>query len=150
VSEETLPATINQRPRGRVLLAATIYFAIVFGVGLLLGPPRVLWLEPWLGKTLAVACEAPLLIFAMWIGARAAPRWAGVRGGWPTALAIGGVAFVLQQVADLAVGFGLRGMNLNEQWAYFTTPPGYVYGACLVLFVLMPLIRQARDNGAEP
>lgn len=135
-------AGLAPRPRGRSLRAGVFYFAIVFGAGLLLGPPRALWLEPWLGQTLAVLCEAPLLILAMWYGARAAPRWAGMDRSWLGLLAVGAIAFVLQQIADLAVGFGLRGMTLNEQWAYFLTPPGYVYGACLVLFVLMPALRR--------
>ena len=36
------------------MAAAVLYFAIVFGVGFGLGPIRVLWLEPALGKALAV------------------------------------------------------------------------------------------------
>ena len=138
------PITIDrpQRNRGRVAQAGVAYFAMVFCAGLLLGPPRVLWLEPWLGETLAVLAEAPVLIFAMWFAARLAPAWAGLRGGWVSFLAVGFIAFVLQQIADLAVGFGLRGMTLNEQWAYFSTPPGYIYGACLVLFILTPLVRR--------
>ncbi len=149
MTDDAIPATTEPRPRRRVFQAAVIYFAIVFGAGMLLGPPRVLWLEPWLGKTLAVLCEVPLLIFAMWFGARAAPRWASVRGSWLTFLAVGVIAFVLQQVADLAVGFGLRGMTVSEQWSYFATPPGFIYGACLVLFVLMPLLRRAKEMGVE-
>jgi|CXWL01.1.fsa_nt_gi hypothetical protein len=131
----------------RLLRAAGFYFAIVFGVGLLLGPPRALWLEPWLGKTLAVLCEMPFLIGAMWFGARAAPNWAGLRAGWATLLGVGVIALVLQQIADLAVGFGLRSMTLAEQWAYFSTPPGYIYAFSLVLFALMPLLRRQKESG---
>ncbi len=131
----------------RLLRAAGLYFAIVFGVGLLLGPPRVLWLEPWLGKTLAVLCEMPLLIGAMWFGARAAPNWAGLQAGWASLLGVGVLALVLQQIADLAVGFGLRSMTLAEQWAYFATPPGFIYAFSLVLFALMPLLRRQKESG---
>lgn len=134
----------------RLLRAAGLYFAVVFAVGLLLGPPRVLWLEPWLGRTLAVLCEAPLLILAMWFGAAAAPKWAGMRGSWPAYLIMGVLALVLQQVADLAVGFGLRGMNLTGQLAYFATPPGYIYAFTLLLFALMPVIRRFRRTARPP
>lgn len=72
MTDDAIPATTEPQPRWRALHAAFIYFAIVFGAGMLLGPPRVLWLEPWLGKTLAVLAEAPLLIFAMSLGARSA------------------------------------------------------------------------------
>lgn len=134
----------------RVLRAAAFYFAIVFAVGLVLGPPRVLWLEPWLGATLAVLCEAPFLVAAMWFGARLAPRFAGVRGGWLSFLGVGAIALAFQQIADLAVGFGLRGMTLAEQWALFSTPPGLIYAASLLLFALMPLIRRRGRNDDRP
>jgi hypothetical protein len=135
----TMRATVNS-----VLRAAAIYFAIVFAVALVLGPIRVLWLEPWLGETIAVLCEAPFLLAAMGIAARLAPRLAAMQGGWPSYLAVGLIALAMQQVADLAVGFGLRGMALSEQLAYFATPPGYIYAAILIAFALMPLIARLR------
>lgn len=126
----------------RVLQASGIYFAIVFAVGLVLGPVRVLWLEPWSGKTIAVLLETPFLIAAMWFGAGVAQRLAKLEGGWPSLLMMGFCALAMQQIADLAVGFGLRGMTLNEQVAYFTTPPGYVYAASLIMFALAPWWRR--------
>jgi len=132
----------------RVLLAAAIYFALVFAVGMLFGPPRVLWLEPWLGKAFAVLLEAPVLVVAMWFAARLAPAWARVRGGWVSFLSIGVIALVLQQVADLAVGFGLRGMTLADQFAYIATPAGAIYAVTLVIFAVMPLVRMRRGENA--
>ncbi len=135
---------VNERSGSRILRAALFYFVLVFGAGAVLGAPRTLWLEPWLGKTLAVAIEAPLLILAMWFGARAAPRWAGLRPEGARLFAMGIIALALQQMADLSLGFGLRSMTLADQLRYFNTPPGYIYGACLVLFALMPLLRSRR------
>lgn len=134
----------------RVLRAAAIYFVIVFAVGFILGPIRVLWLEPWLGKTIAVLIETPFLIGAMAFAAAWAPRWARVEGGWGAYLMIGVTALLFQQIADLAVGFGLRGMTLSEQAAYFASPPGYVYAARLILFALMPLWTWFRRQRSEP
>jgi hypothetical protein len=128
----------------RVLRAAPIYFALVFAAGLALGPVRVLWLEPVLGQTLAVLCETPFLLVAMGIGAHLAPRWARMESGWPSYLALGLVALVLQIVADLAVGFGLRGMTLADQLGYFTTPAGWLYAFALGAFALAPLIVRLR------
>ena len=130
----------------RVPHAAAIYFALVFAVGMLLGPPRVLWLEPWLGKTIAVLLEAPLLVAAMWFAARAAPAWTRVEGGWISFLTIGLLALVFQQIADLAVGFGLRGVTVADQLAYLVTPAGMIYALTLVIFAVMPLIRMRRDG----
>jgi hypothetical protein len=44
------------------------------------------------------------------------------------------------------VGFGLRGMTFADQMAYFTTPPGYIYLLCLVLFAVTPFIRGGRRS----
>ncbi len=132
------------RSPNRVLHAAAIYFALVFAAGLLLGPARVIWIEPWLGNAIAVLLEAPFLIAAMWFASRAAPKWAGASGGWPSFLAIGVAALLMQQIADLAVGFGLRGMTFSDQLAHFATPAGMIYAATLIFFALMPLIRMRR------
>ncbi len=153
MSERLTPASPSGAPAqpggqvGRIGAAAVFYFMIVFGVGLLLGPLRVLWLEPWLGQTLAVLCEAPFLVLAMWLGARAAPIWARLNGGWRSSLAVGVMALALQQIADLAVGFGLRGMTLKTQVEYFASPPGMVYLFTLILFLLMPLVRRVLRKG---
>lgn len=133
----------------RVVRAAAIYFALVFIVGFMLGPIRVLWLEPWLGKTIAVLIEAPFLIAAMALASVWAPRWAGVDGGWVSYLTIGVAALAFQQMADVAVGFGLRGMTLNDQVAYFGSPPGYIYAATLIVFALMPLWMWSRRTRSE-
>lgn len=132
------------RTGSRTLRAAFFYFALVFGAGAILGAPRTLWLEPWLGKTIAVAIEAPLLILAMWFAARAGPRWAGSIAGGGRLLAVGLLALALQQIADLSLGFGLRSITLADQLRYFSTPPGYIYAACLLLFAFMPLLRALR------
>ncbi|MBX3428321.1 MAG: hypothetical protein KF779_01935 [Hyphomonadaceae bacterium] len=130
----------------RVPYAAALYFALVFAAGVLLGPVRVIWIEPWLGNTLAVVLEAPFLIAAIWFASRAAPKWAGVSGGWTSFLMIGVVALIMQQIADLAVGFGLRGMTFQDQMQHFTTPAGMIYAVTLLIFTLMPLIRMWRPG----
>lgn len=136
--------TNTARPRSRVLAAAALYFVLVFGVGLLLGPIRVLWLEPAFGQTLSVLFETPFLIGAMIIAARLAPRWTRMSGSWLSYAAVGFFALAFQQIADLAVGFGLRGMTLGDQLSYFSTLPGYIYLANLIVFALAPLLMQLR------
>lgn len=133
----------------RTLLAAIYYFAIVFAVGFVLGPPRVLWLQPFLGDTLSVLCEAPLLIGAMSLGARWSVRWAAAPRQISSMALVGVVALTFQQIADLAVGFGLRGMTLAQQIDYFATPPGMIYAFCLVVFALMPALVNLWNTKAE-
>jgi len=142
---EPLPSAVRQAQP--LLTAAALYFCMVFFVGALLGPVRALWLEPWAGPTIAVLCEAPLLIFAMSVAAQWAPAWARFDGGWLSFIAMGVLALALQQVADLAVGFGLRGMTFDAQLRYFETPPGWIYAFCLLVFAFMPLIAYWRRKG---
>lgn len=132
--------------RRRIAAAAALYFAIVFVAGLALGPIRVLYLEPWVGRTIAVLCETPFLLMAMAFAARWTPAWTKVQPNFISLLSIGLLALALQQIADLAVGFGLRGMTLSEQLALFATPPGWIYLVDLVAFALAPLIVQRRPR----
>jgi len=143
-------AQASHGSRRSVLAAAALYFAMVFAAGLILGPARVLWLEPWLGRTLAVLCETPLLLCVMGVAARLAPSWAGAARDGISLIAIGLLALGFQQIADLSVGFGLRGMTLSEQLALFSTPPGWVYGFDLVAFALAPLILARHVKAPQP
>jgi len=124
----------------RLVGAAALYFALVFGVGFLLGPIRVFWLEPWLGKTAAVLCETPFLLIAMIVAARWVQRKVALRAGLGSLAAMGAGALVLQQIADFAVGIALRGMTASEIVANFVTPAGAVYAASLLAFAAMPAV----------
>jgi|SRR5215468_3608871 len=110
----------------RVAAAAALYFAIVFCVGFVLGPIRVLWLEPSLGKTAAVLCEAPLLLIAMILAARWVPARVGLRTDFSRLAMMGIGALGLQQIADFAVGVFLRGLSPDA--------------VSLVSFAVMPLL----------
>ncbi len=123
-----------------IVLAAMLYAAIVFGTGLMLGPIRVLWLEPRIGKLAATLCEAPLLLLSMIFAARWAPHFSGAGGDAASLIAIGVGAFVLGQIAEYAVGSWLRGMPLSVQLAQFATPAGWVYAMALVAFAAMPYL----------
>jgi len=121
-----------------ILAAAALYFAVVFGVGFVLGPIRVLLLEPRVGSVGAVAIEAPFLLGAMVIASRIVPRALQVAPSTGSLLSVGIVALALQQIADLTVGVALRGIPPLEQVARLATPEGMVYAALLVLFATMP------------
>ena len=125
---------------GNIIVAALLYFAIVFGAGFLLGPIRVLLLEPTLGPLWAVAIEMPALVAAMVAGARWSPRQAGMKIALPALGSMGAGALALVLVADFSVGRWLRGLSPAEQLRHFSTSEGLVYAAGLVLFAAMPVI----------
>jgi hypothetical protein len=94
----------------RVAAAALLHCAIVFAVGLALGPIRVLWPEPKLGEVLAELCEAPFLLAAMAFASRWVPRVLRLRRDLASLGLMGLGALAIQQGADLAVGIYLRGI----------------------------------------
>jgi hypothetical protein len=122
----------------RIALAILLYFGAVFGVGFLLGPIRVMWLEPRFGPIIAAACEAPFLLIAMLVAARWVPRFLNIRRDAKTLVLVGIGALALLQIADFAVGFWLRGITPTEQFAQLLTGQGNIYAALLALFATMP------------
>jgi hypothetical protein len=124
----------------KIASAAVLYFLAVFGAGFVLGPIRVLWLEPRLGVVAATLCEAPFLLLAMIAAAYWIPRLIRLAAGIGAMLAMGLGALALQQGADFVVGTALRGISATDQVARLTSPEGAIYAALLVLFALMPAI----------
>jgi hypothetical protein len=84
----------------RIIAAAALYFLIVYCVGFLLGALRVFWLEPRLGETVAVLCEAPFVLIASVLAARWLPTILSLRITTASLLAMGIGALCLQQLAD--------------------------------------------------
>jgi hypothetical protein len=124
----------------RLVAAVAFYFLIVFGVGFLLGPVRVFWLEPRLGEAVATLCEAPFLLCAMLLAARWLPRALSLRPNIASLAIMGVGALLLQQFADFAVGTVLRGITPAQQLARLSTPAGLIYVALLLAFVAMPVL----------
>jgi len=124
----------------RIVAAAALYFLIVFGVGFLLGPVRVFWLEPRLGETMATLCEAPFLLIAIVLAARRLPGMLNLKTNLTSLAATGIGALVLQQLADFAVGGFLRGITPAEQIAHLTRPAGLIFLALLITFSAMPIL----------
>jgi hypothetical protein len=124
----------------RIIAAAAPYFLIVFGVGFLLGPIRVLWLEPRLGETVATLCEAPFLLGAIVLAARLVPRILSLSMDIRSRAMMGVGALVLQQLADFAFGSFLRGITPAQQVAYLATPAALIYVALLIAFMAMPIV----------
>ena len=124
----------------RIALAGLLYVLAVIGVGFVLGPIRMFWLEPLMGPAWATASESPFLIAAMIGSAHWAPRIARVDVTTAALGLVGLVALVLSQIAEFAGGIVLRGLSVSEQIARFGTSAGMIYAALLALFALMPLL----------
>ena len=129
----------------RIAATALLYFALVFGAGFVLGPIRVLLIEPLLGPVAATLCEAPIMIAVTLFAAWWTPRVTSLSGDASALIPVGLLALVLQQVSDLAVGVLLRGMSAIGVLSHFATPEGAIYAALLILFAAMPwLVHRSR------
>jgi hypothetical protein len=123
-----------------VVLAAILYFVIVFCAGFLLGAVRVTVLEPRLGETIATLCEAPFLLVAIVLAARWLPVKLGMEPTIRSLAAMGVGALVLQQLTDFGVGILVRGIAPAQHVAHLLTPAGWIYLALLVAFAAMPVM----------
>jgi hypothetical protein len=134
-------AALGHRPPAiRIIGAAVLYFLIVFGVGFILGPVRIFWLEPLIGQTAATLCEAPLLLAAMMFAALWVPSKFGIGTDTWSLVNMGLMALGILILADITVGTAIRGTTWAAQFAYFATPAGLMYLGLLVVFALMPAL----------
>jgi hypothetical protein len=124
----------------RILKAALLYFALVFGAGFLLGPIRILWLVPRLGTRMAELIEAPIMLVIV----ISAARWAVSRYAVPATranrLALGCIALLLLLMAEFSLVPWLRHMPIKAYLASRDPVSGAVYYAELGIFAVIPLL----------
>lgn len=130
----------------KVLKAAFLYFALVFGAGFALGPVRLLWAVPRFGTRTAELLEMPIMLVVTVLAA----RWVGRRLGVPTSarsrLGMGGTALGLLLVAEFALVLRLRGLSVAEYLASRDPVSGAVYYAMLGGVAIMPLVVTYTDR----
>lgn len=122
------------------LRAGLFYGAAAFACGFVLGPLRVLVLEPRFGPLGAVAIEAVPMLLAL---ALLAPRVAGAQGlgvGAAGRLRMGLWALALVLALEVVLSAALG--RLGAWVADFATPAGLVGLALLAALALMPLLRR--------
>lgn len=123
----------------QILKAGALYFAIVFGVGFVLGTIRTLWVAPRVGTRIAELLEAPVM-FAITI---LAARWIVLRLRIPVRpparLGMGGIALGLLLFAEFGLVSWVRGISIKEYLATRDLVSGTVYYLLLGLFGVMPL-----------
>lgn len=121
------------------MLRAAVYFALVFGVGFVLGTVRVLMLEPKLGARWAELAEMPLMLIAIILAARFVVRRfpAPNRSSYVVS---GGLALLLLVLVEFSVVLGVRGLSIGQYFAERDPIAGAVYVLMLIVFAVMPWI----------
>lgn len=122
----------------RVVKAAGLYFALVFGAGFVLGTIRVLWLVPAVGPRTAELFEMPVMLAIVVLSA----RWVAQRFQVPPTasrrLGMGGMALAMILALDFTVVLWIRGLSLGQYIEIFDPVAGTAYFVTLGLFALMP------------
>jgi len=125
---------------GVILAAGAGWFAVMFALGFMLGPIRLLALEPRIGPVGAILVEAVPMLLAMILLAPRTARLFAVPPGAATRLGMGMVGLALLVLAESLLDALLRGRLL---WAErLRTPEGLIGLGLMLAFALMPLLRR--------
>ena len=124
----------------QIVKAAALYFALVFGVGFVLGTIRTVWVVPRLGRRTAELLEAPFMLVATVVAA----RWVVVRLAVPSLpsarLGMGLIALGLLFLSEFGPVLWLRGLSIREYLSTRDPVSGTVYYVMLGVLAVMPLL----------
>jgi hypothetical protein len=118
--------------------AGAAYFIVVYLIGFVLGTIRVLLLMPRVGETTAVLFEAPIILTASWIASRWSVNRFDVPAETAPRLAMGGIAFVLLTIGELAVSLLVFGRAWGDVLPVYQSTPGIISLAAQAAFALLP------------
>ena len=134
----------------RILKAGGIYFLLMFAVGWILGPIRVLWAIPRFGPLPGMLLEAVVMSLAMIIAARWAIRRFDVGTALAPAISMGLIAFGCLIPAEISGALLIRGIPLKEYLGTFLTPTGGVALLMFLIFAAMPTVVSGLGNRRKP
>jgi len=124
----------------QILKAGVLYFALVFGVGFVLGAIRILWVVPRFGARTAELMETPIMFVVTIVAARWVVRRLAVPPKPSNRLGMGCIGLGLMLVAEFTLVLWLRGVSINEYLASRDPVSGTVYYVMLGVFCIMPLL----------
>lgn len=128
----------------RTLFTGTLYFALVFAAGFVLGVLRTLVLAPLLGELAAVLVELPMILTIAWL---VCTRILRRRPLAPlAAVGMGAIAFLLLMGAEAGLSTLLAGRSLAEHLALYSQLPQQVGLAGQLAFALIPWVQAWRSQ----
>jgi hypothetical protein len=122
----------------RIVKQATLYFALVFGAGFILGPIRILLVIPHVGVRAAELMESPIMLMVIIVASRWIVRRFPEPSNLSSRLAMGFLALVLMLAAEISLAHAQRGISVREYLANRDPVSGTVYYALLVVFAILP------------
>jgi hypothetical protein len=126
---------------GNAILAGLIYFSLTFAAGFFLGVARTVILAPYMGDSIAVAIELPIILTISWI----ACTWTIQRSLLPALpsrrIVMGGSALLFLLAAEIILSVTLANRSLTEHWMLYRSLPALMGLMGQILFALFPLIQ---------
>ena len=124
----------------RTIKGGLAYFAVVFGLGIVLGILRISFLVPRFGERLAELAEMPVMFLVIVVSARSVTRRLAIPPFSSARLGMGVLALGLLLAAELGLAVALQDRSLAEYIASRDPVSGSVYLAMLALFAAMPVL----------
>ena len=120
----------------RVLTASSLYFALVFGAGFVLGVVRTLFVAPRVGTRSAELMEMPVMLLVT----VAAARWIVVHLAVPSStlarLSTGCIALLLMLAAEFGLVLRIRGISVRQYLGPRDRVSGTAYYVMLIVFAV--------------
>ena len=124
----------------QVIEAALVYFALVFGLGFLLGSIRVPFIVPQLGTRNAELLEMPFMLVGIFLAARFIVKQFVLPKTILAYLSVGMLALSLTLLAEFLLVVVLQRGTIRQYFKSRDTVSGSAYILLLILFALMPLM----------
>lgn len=124
--------------------AGSLYFALIFALGFLLGTFRVLILVPRLGELKAVVLELPIMLVAAWFICRWLVHRYRVPGTASARLVMGAVAFAWLMFAEVLLSVAIVRMPFELYVQRLLTSHGLLGLAGQGLFAIIPMLQRKR------
>ena len=124
----------------QVIEAAFAYFALVFGLGFLLGSIRVPFIVPRLGTRKAELLEMPFMLVGIVLAARFIVKQFVLPNTILAYLSVGMLALSLTLLAEILLVVVLQGGTVRQYLARRDPVSGSVYLVLLLIFALTPII----------
>ena len=124
----------------QVIEATLVYFALVFGLGLLLGSTRVPIIVPRLGTRNAELLEMPFMLLGMVLAARFVVKQFVLPNTILAYLSVGMLGLSLVLIAEILLVVVLQGGTVRQYLVRRDPVSGSVYLVMLLFFALMLLI----------
>ena len=124
----------------QLLEASMVYFALVFGLGFLLGAIRVPLLVPRMGARRAELLEMPFMLIGIVLAARFVLKQFVLPNTIWAVLIVGILALSLVLIAEVLLVVALQGDTIKQYFKNRDPISGSVYMLLLTAFALMPLI----------